>query len=73
MVTGPLLSKPVKKKSYKPKSTHEDEVNGLMVSVRAFDGSVKGVGMVATIEPLPGLIIKLALIWMVTCVEETNV
>src|ERR1700675_1247527 len=56
-----------------PNRTHTDEAKGLMVSVKAFEGLVRGVGMVATITPLPGLMIKPAPIRTVTCVEETNV
>src|SRR5580658_7555084 len=68
IVTGPLLSNPVKKKSYKPNRTHEDEVNGVMLSVRAFEGLVIGVGIVATMAPPPGLAIRPAPIWIVTWV-----
>src|SRR4029077_9068641 len=46
---------------------------GLMVSVRAFEGLVRGVGIVTTITPLPGLMIRPAPICTVTCVEETKV
>jgi hypothetical protein len=63
----------VKKNSYKPNKTHADEVKGLTASVKAFDGFVSGVGIVATMAPLPGFAIRLALIWTVTCVDETNV
>ena len=36
-----------------PNRTHADEAKGLMVSVRAFEGLVRGVGIVATIYAAP--------------------
>jgi hypothetical protein len=44
-----------------------------MVKVRAFEGLVIGVGIVATIEPVPGFAMKLAGIRTLTCVAETKV